>query len=82
MFCSVFNAPQIANVLNFDVAGLDLLFDEQHFKVCEVNSSLGFEGLEGALGIDVAKEILHFICIRLGIFDKPKVVEDPCLEVD
>ena len=64
-------ATQTANVLNLDVAGIDLLFDEQHFKICEANSSPGFEGLEGALGIDVAKEILHFIRIRLGIFDKP-----------
>ena len=60
-------ATQTANVLNLDVVGIDLLFDEQHFKICEANSSPGFEGLEGALGIDVAKEILHFIRICLGI---------------
>ncbi len=63
-------ATQTANVLNLDVAGIDLLFDEQHFKICEANSSPGFEGLESALDIDVAREILHFIRIRLGIFDK------------
>ncbi|MFC3032225.1 RimK family alpha-L-glutamate ligase [Pseudoalteromonas fenneropenaei] len=65
-------ATQTANILNLDIAGIDLLFDEEHFKICEANSSPGFEGLENALGIDVAREILHFIRIRLGIFDKPK----------
>ncbi len=65
-------ATQTANVLKLDVAGIDLLFDEHHFKICEANSSPGFEGLENAVGIDVAKEILHFIRIRLGIFDSPQ----------
>ncbi|MBB1478677.1 RimK family alpha-L-glutamate ligase [Pseudoalteromonas sp. SG41-2] len=65
-------ATQTANVLNLDVAGIDLLFDDNHFKICEANSSPGFEGLEAALGINVAREILHFIRIRLGIFDRPE----------
>ena len=65
-------ATQTANVLNLDVAGIDLLFDDNHFKICEANSIPGFEGLEAALGINVAREILHFIRIRLGIFDRPE----------
>ncbi|WP_105264365.1 ATP-grasp domain-containing protein [Pseudoalteromonas sp. T1lg76] len=65
-------ATQTANALDLDVAGIDLLFDEQHFKICEANSSPGFEGLEQATAIDVAREIFHFIRIRLGIFDKPQ----------
>ncbi|MDW7548238.1 RimK family alpha-L-glutamate ligase [Pseudoalteromonas sp. SCSIO 43201] len=63
-------ATQTANILNLDVAGIDLLFDEEHFKICEANSSPGFEGLEQAVDIDVAREILHFIRIRLGIFNR------------
>ncbi len=63
-------ATQTANVLGLDVSGIDLLFDEEHFKICEANSSPGFEGLESAVDIDVAKEIFHFIRIRLGIFDR------------
>lgn len=58
------------------MAGIDLLFDDEHFKICEANSSPGFEGLENALEIDVAREILHFIRIRLGIFDKKSVKQD------
>lgn len=39
-------ATQTSNILNLDMAGIDLLFDENHFKICEANSSPGFEGLE------------------------------------
>lgn len=62
-------ATQTSNVLGLDVAGIDLLFDEQHFKVCEANSSPGFEGMESVVDVNMAKEIFHFIRIRLGIFD-------------
>lgn len=63
-------ATQTSNVLGLDVAGIDLLFDEQqHFKVCEANSSPGFEGLESVIDVNVAKEIFHFIRIRLGNFE-------------
>ncbi len=68
-------ATQTSNVLGLDVAGIDLLFDEQHFQICEANSSPGFEGVEAALDINMAKEIFHFIRIRLGIFYQP--VEKP-----
>ncbi|KZN40900.1 ATP-grasp domain-containing protein [Pseudoalteromonas luteoviolacea] len=72
-------ATQTANVLGLDVAGIDLLFDQEHFKICEANSSPGFEGLENAVDINVPKEIFHFIRIRLGIFDRtqPKLNDKP-----
>lgn len=78
-------ATQTANVLGLDVAGIDLLFDQEHFKICEANSSPGFEGLENAIDFDVPKEIFHFIRIRLGIFEKvtkKKVLENKgiCIE--
>ena len=68
-------ATQTSNVLGLDVAGIDLLFDEQHFKICEANSSPGFEGVEAAIDINMAKEIFHFIRIRLGVFDTPEQVK-------
>jgi gamma-F420-2:alpha-L-glutamate ligase len=66
-------ATQTANILDLDVAGIDLLFDNGHYKICEANSSPGFEGLESCLQVDIASQILHFIRIRLGMFNK----EDP-----
>ena len=61
-------ATESARLLDLEIAGIDLLFDGDHFKVCEANSSPGFEGLEKCCEIDIAKEIYHFLRIRLGIF--------------
>lgn len=74
-------ATQTANILDLDVAGIDLLFDNGHYKICEANSSPGFEGLESCLNVDIAAQILHFIRIRLGMFNKdepssPKTITD------
>jgi gamma-F420-2:alpha-L-glutamate ligase len=55
-------------VLGLDVAGVDLLFDGEHFKVCEANSATGFEGIESCTKADIPKEIFHFVRIRKGIF--------------
>lgn len=67
-------ATQTANILDLDVSGIDLLFDNGHYKICEANSSPGFEGLESCLNVDIAAQILHFIRIRLGLFNKTSPV--------
>ena len=61
-------ATQTSNILNLDMAGIDLLFDDDHFKVCEANSSPGFEGLESSCGLNIPKELFHYLRIRLGMF--------------
>lgn len=47
--------------VGLEISGVDLLFDETGYKVCEVNSSPGFKGMEQATGIDVAKELIDYI---------------------
>ena len=42
-------ATETSRILNLDIAGIDLLFDGEHFKICEANSSPGFEGIEQLL---------------------------------
>ncbi|MBY5922358.1 RimK family alpha-L-glutamate ligase [Ferrimonas balearica] len=64
-------ATQCSRAVGLDVAGIDLLFDKDHFKICEANSSPGFEGLEKVVDINIPQEIFHFIRIRLGLFDNP-----------
>lgn len=59
-------ALEISKILNLDVAGIDFLFDESGFRICEVNSSPGFMGLESCCEVDVAKEVFEFIKVRLG----------------
>lgn len=67
-------ATETSRVLNLDIAGIDLLFDGDHFKVCEANSSPGFEGLEKICDVNVAEEIYNFLRVRLGIFEQGDMV--------
>ncbi len=48
-------AVKAARVLGLEVAGVDMLEARTGPKIMEVNSSPGFEGLEAATGVDIAK---------------------------
>ncbi|MCB9201910.1 MAG: RimK family alpha-L-glutamate ligase [Flavobacteriales bacterium] len=52
---------EITELFNLEIAGIDLLFDGTDFRICEVNSSPGFKGLEKVNDVDVAVEILNYI---------------------
>ena len=58
-------ALESARLLGLDIAGIDLLFDGDGYKICEANSSPGFEGIESCCDVDIAAEILDFISFRL-----------------
>ncbi|MEE8193990.1 MAG: RimK family alpha-L-glutamate ligase [Dehalococcoidales bacterium] len=59
-------ATETSRILGLDIAGIDLLFDGEHFKVCEANSSPGFEGLEKCCQVNIPQEIYDFIRLRLS----------------
>jgi len=61
-------ATESARVLNLDIAGIDLLFDGENFKVCEANSSPGFKGIESCCNISIPDAIFDYIKIRLGLY--------------
>ncbi|MNN04424.1 Ribosomal protein S6 modification protein [compost metagenome] len=61
-------ALETARLLNLDIAGIDLLFDGDHYKICEANSSPGFEGLESCCNVNIAEEIYNFLRVRLSRF--------------
>jgi gamma-F420-2:alpha-L-glutamate ligase len=63
-------ALEATRSLGLEIAGVDLLFDKDHYKICEVNSSPGFEGLEQATGVNIPQKIFHYLKVRLGIFPK------------
>ncbi len=50
-------AVKVAQVLDIKVAGIDLLFTEDGFTICEANTFPGFKGLEQACDINVPQEI-------------------------
>lgn len=59
-------AVQVADVLELDVTGVDILFDEDGYRICEANSAPGFQGLERATGLDVPSAILEWIVSTQG----------------
>ena len=71
-------ALEATRILGLDVAGVDMLYDGDHFKICEVNSSPGFKGMERAHGenINIAAEIFRYIRVRLGHFEAPVPIID------
>ncbi|MDY6820736.1 MAG: RimK family alpha-L-glutamate ligase [Deferribacterota bacterium] len=58
----------VSNIMNLDIAGVDLLFDEGHFKICECNSSPGFKGMESCVDVNVPREIFNYIKVRIGMY--------------
>ena len=53
-------AIKVAKVLDLDIAGVDLLFHPDGYKICEANSSPGFKGFEAALGINIPEKIFDY----------------------
>lgn len=66
-------STEAARLVNLDVAGIDLLFDKEGYKICEANSSPGFKGLELVVGNTVAEQILDYIMVKVsGHITTPK----------
>ena len=58
-------AIEVAKVLNIQVAGIDLLFTEDGYTVCEANTFPGFKGLEKACDVNIPFEIYLAMMERL-----------------
>jgi glutathione synthase/RimK-type ligase-like ATP-grasp enzyme len=41
-------AVKAADILDLDITGIDILLDEEGYRICEANSAPGFQGLERA----------------------------------
>lgn len=53
-------AVMATRVMGLQLAGVDLLESRHGPKVMEINSSPGFEGLEAATGLDVARTVIEY----------------------
>jgi len=60
-------AIQTAKVLDLDIAGVDLLFHSDGYRICEANSSPGFRGFEKALGINIPQKVFDYAKLRSNI---------------
>jgi gamma-F420-2:alpha-L-glutamate ligase len=59
-------SSEASKALGLDIAGVDLLFQNGGYKICEVNSNPGFEGMEQYTKKNIAGEIVSFIKLKLG----------------
>ena len=59
-------SSESSKALGLDIAGVDLLFQNGGYKICEVNSNPGFEGMENYTKKNIAGEIVSFIKLKLG----------------
>ena len=59
-------SSESSKALGLDIAGVDLLFQNGGYKICEVNSNPGFEGMENFTKKNIAGEIVSFIKLKLG----------------
>ncbi len=59
-----------SRLLGLDIAGVDLLFDNGGFKICEVNSSPGFEGMDKFTKTNIADEIVTYVKHKIGYSEK------------
>lgn len=85
-------AIQTAEILNLQVAGIDLLYDESGYTICEANSFPGFKGLESCCNVNVPREIYRAMQKRLGaayaekqgglVLDAPANTELPISKVN
>jgi RimK family alpha-L-glutamate ligase len=60
-------AREAARICGLDIAGIDLLFDKDGYKICEANSAPGFEGFEKYCQVDVAGQIAEYIKYKIGM---------------
>lgn len=58
---------ETVKLVGLDIAGVDLLYDKAGFKICEVNSSPGFEGFEHATKVNIPHLLFEYIKLRCGI---------------
>jgi len=58
-------ALEATKILGLDIGGVDLLYDNGGYKICEVNSSPGFLGMEKYTDITVAKQIVTYVKNKL-----------------
>lgn len=55
---------QVAKTLDLDIAGVDLLFHNDGYKICEANSAPGFKGFEAAVGVNIPSKIFSYAKLR------------------
>lgn len=70
-------AVESARALNLDIAGVDILFDQDGYQICEANGAPDFRGLESCCNISIADEILTSITNRVALLKNDDILLFP-----
>ncbi len=54
-------AIKASQIMNLEVAGVDMVRSNTGVKILEINSSPGLEGIENATGIDIGEKMIEYI---------------------
>ena len=60
-------AIRAAQIMGLKICGVDMLEGKDGPQIMEVNSSPGFEGIEGATGLDIAGEAIDYIIDQVNL---------------
>ncbi len=66
-------AVRTAEILNLQVCGVDLLYDENGYTICEANSFPGFKGLESCCDVNVPRKIFEAMTQRMKEDKEPPI---------
>lgn len=58
-------AIETSKVLNIQISGIDLLFTDEGYTICEANTFPGFKGLESCCDVNIPVEIYNAMLARL-----------------
>lgn len=58
-------ATQATRLVDMDIAGVDILLDTDGYKICEINSAPGFQGMEEVVGKVIAEQMLDYIRLKI-----------------
>ncbi len=70
-------AIESARALNLDIAGVDILFDDDGYQICEANGAPDFRGLESCCNVSIADEILGTIINHVVALHAREVLHFP-----
>ena len=65
-----FLSLEAIRLMGLDIGGVDLLFDNNGYKICEINSTLDFKGIEKNTDSKVAEEIVKYIKYKIGCWKR------------
>ena len=56
---------KVADLLDLDYCGIDILQGNNKYYICEVNSNAFFGGIEAVTGINIAEKYASYICKKM-----------------